>query len=106
VRTTPNSDKAKQFFTIVHPFHPWRSRRFELIECRRRWGHWRVYYLNENGQLAYFPASWTDAGPKDPFIEQAKGRALVRTEDLLKLAEIAAGICKVNSAKYVKQNRP
>ncbi len=106
MRTTPNSDKAKQFFTIVHPFHPWRGRRFELIECRRRWGHWRVYYLNENGQLAYFPASWTDAGPKDPFMEQAKGRALVRTEDLLKLVEIAAGICKVNCAAIVKQNRP
>jgi hypothetical protein len=106
VRTAPDPDKAKQFFTIIHPFHPWRGRRFELIECRRRWGHWRVYYLNENGQLAYFPASWTDAGPKDPFVEQAQGRAVARTEDLLKLVEITAGWCKGNSAVSVKQNRP
>jgi len=106
VRTAPDPDQAKQFFTITHPFHPWRDRRFELIECRRRWGYWRVYYLNENGQLAYFPASWTDAGPKDPFVEQAQGRAVARTEDLLKLAEVMAGCCKGKSTASVKPIRP
>ena len=47
-----------------------------------------MFYLTENGQLAYFPATWTDAGPKDPFVEQAQGRAITRTEDLLRLAEM------------------
>jgi hypothetical protein len=99
VRTAPSPDQREAFFTITHPFHPWHGRRFELIERRRRWGQWRVYYLNERGHLAYFPASWTDAGPKDPFIEQARGRALCRVEDLLALVKMASG-----SVKEIKPN--
>ncbi|MBM4393290.1 MAG: hypothetical protein FJ090_19370, partial [Deltaproteobacteria bacterium] len=38
MRTAPRSDKAKQYFTVIHPFHPWLGRRFELIDRRRRWG--------------------------------------------------------------------
>ena len=94
MRTAPDANHAKQFFTVTHPFHPWRGRRFELINCERRWGQWRVFYVNEEGSLAYLPASWTDAGPKDPFVEQAHGRAVARLEDLLKLAEMVSGKCK------------
>ncbi|MGP8235270.1 MAG: DUF5372 family protein, partial [Limisphaerales bacterium] len=36
-RTAPDASQAKQFFTVTHPFHPWRGQRFELIDCRRRW---------------------------------------------------------------------
>ena len=50
--------------------------------------------MNEEGSLAYLPASWTDAGTKDPFVEQARGRAVARLEDLLKLAEMASERCK------------
>jgi hypothetical protein len=50
-----------------------------------------VYYLNPKGHLAYFPASWTDAGPKDPFVEQAQGRAIARVEDLLELVKMTGG---------------
>ena len=91
MRTAPDANHAKQFFTVTHPFHPWRGRRFELINCERRWGQWRVFYVNEEGSLAYLPASWTDASPKDPFVEQARGRAVARLEDLLKLAEMVSG---------------
>jgi hypothetical protein len=61
-----------------------------LIDCQRRWGQWRVYYLTEGGHQAFLPASWTDVGPKDPFVEQAQGRAIARVEDLLELAKIAS----------------
>jgi hypothetical protein len=94
VRTAPHSDKAKQFCTIIHPFHPWRGRRFELIDLQRRWGQWRVYYLAEGGHTAYLPASWTDIGPRDPFVEQAHGRAITRVEDLLELVKIAQATVK------------
>jgi len=90
-RTAPDANHAKQFFTVTHPFHPWRGRRFELIDCECRWGQWRVFYVNEEGSLAYLPASWTDASAKDPFVEQARGRAVARLEDLLKLAEMVSG---------------
>jgi len=92
--TAPDATNEKQYFTVTHPFHPWRGRRFELINCERRWGQWRVFYFNEQGGLAYLPASWTDAGPTDPFVEQAKGQAIARLDDLLKLAQLASGRCK------------
>ena len=58
VRIAHNAKHAKQFFTVTHRFHPWRGRRFELINCERRWGQWRVFYVNEEGSLASLPASW------------------------------------------------
>jgi len=97
-RTAPHADKEKQFFTITHPFHPKKGQRFELIDCQRRWGQWRVYHFTEDGQQAFLPASWTDAGPGDPFVEQSQGRAIARVEDLLELAKLTAG--------SVKQNKP
>lgn len=75
---------------MTHPFHPWRGRRFELADCQRRWGQWRVYYIGEDGQIGYLPASWTDVGPADPFVEQAQGRAIARLEDLLELTKLTA----------------
>jgi len=94
VRTAPKADEQKRFFTVTHPFHPWRGRRFELIDLRPRWGQWRVYYLAAEGYVAYLPASWTDAGAPDPFLEQAQGRSIARMEDLLALAKMARKECK------------
>jgi len=50
-----------------------------------------VYYVTEQGYTAYLPASWTDAGPRDPFVEQAQGRTIARVEDLLDLAKMSGG---------------
>jgi hypothetical protein len=86
--TAPGGTQPKEYFTVTHPFHPWRGRRLELIECQRQWGLWRVCYLTVQGHRAYFPASWTDVGPRDPFVEQARGRAVARTEDLLELTRL------------------
>ncbi len=40
------------------------------------------------------PAAWTDCGPKDPFVEQAQGRAVARVEDLLELVKMTASAVK------------
>jgi hypothetical protein len=79
---------------VTHPFHPWRGQQFELIDLRRRWGQWRVYYLTEQGHTAYLPASWTDAGHPDPFVEHAQGRAIARVEDLLELVKMTGSSVK------------
>ena len=50
-----------------------------------------MYFLTSDGNTAYLPAAWTDVGPKDPFVEQAQGRALARVEDLLELVKMASG---------------
>jgi hypothetical protein len=101
-RAALNANDAKQYFTVTHPFRPWRGRRFELIDQRRRWGQWRVYYVRENGCPSYLPASWTDVGPKDPFVEQAQGRAIARVEDLLQLRALITKL----STECVKEIKP
>lgn len=55
-------------------------------------------YLTAEGTMAFLPAAWTDAGPKDPFVETAHGRAVARVEDLLELAAL--------TGKSVKENTP
>jgi hypothetical protein len=56
-----------------------------------------VYYLTGEGLTAYLPAAWTDVGPRDPFVEQSRGRAIARVEDLLELAELSASAVKENT---------
>jgi hypothetical protein len=70
----------------------------ELIDCEQRWGQWRVYYVTAEQVTRYLPASWTDVGPKDPFVEQAHGRAIARVTDLLELAKLMD--------RGVKENTP
>jgi hypothetical protein len=53
-----------------------------------------LYFVTTEGHTAYLPASWTDAGPLDPFIEQAQGRAIARVEDLLELAKMTSAPVK------------
>jgi hypothetical protein len=33
-----------------------------------------VFYYTENGQMAYFPSAWTDAGQADPFVVLTVGQ--------------------------------
>lgn len=56
-----------------------------------------MYYLNAEGVIAYLPAAWTDVGPKDPFVEQARGRAIARVEDLLQLTKMVVDCVKQNT---------
>ena len=53
-----------------------------------------MYYIAENGDRSYLPASWTDVRGPDPFVEQARGRAIARVEDLLALAKMTGKECK------------
>jgi hypothetical protein len=68
-----------------------------LVDCRQQWGQWRVYYLTKSGRRAFFPASWTDLGPHDSFVEQARGRAIARVDDLLELTKLISA--SVNEIK-------
>jgi hypothetical protein len=72
------------------------------LDCRQCWGEWRVFYYTEEGQLAYFPAAWTDAGPVDPFVVLSAGRAVARVEDLLRLIELIEDL----TAGRVKEIEP
>jgi Family of unknown function (DUF5372) len=101
-RTTPHAEDSKKYFRVTHPFHPWYGQRFEFVDCRRCWGEWRVFYYTENGQMAYFPSAWTDAGQADPFVVLSRGRAVVRFEDLLRLVKLIEDL----KQRIVKEIRP
>ena len=86
--TAPCAQQRTGYFTVTHPFHPWRGRRLEMVDCQRQCGQWRVYYLSQSGRRACLPAAWTDWGAPDPFVEQSRGRAIARVPDLLELAQL------------------
>jgi hypothetical protein len=73
---------------VTHPFHPWFGRQLEFVDWRLCWGEWWVFYYTEDGQVAYFPSAWTDAGQADPFVALSAGRAISRFEDLLRLVKL------------------
>src|SRR5947209_17989817 len=47
----PLSGEARTF-RVTHPFHPFRGRAFQLVDCRQTWGEDRVYFHDDSGQLA------------------------------------------------------
>ena len=53
-----------------------------------------MYYRNSKGVIAFMRAGWTDGGPKDPFVELARGQAIARIEDLLALSKMTVGDVK------------
>jgi hypothetical protein len=62
-----------------------------------------VFYYTADGQVAYFPAAWTDAGQVDPFVVLSGGRAVGRFEDLLRLAQLIQDR-KGGTVKEIKPN--
>jgi hypothetical protein len=65
-----------------------------------------VYYLSDDGNSAFMPASWTDIGPKGPFVEQSQGRAVARVEDLLELIKLAEKSVKAIKPQNVNAIEP
>jgi hypothetical protein len=59
--------------------------RLELTDIKHAWGELRVFYYGHNNLIQSMPASWTDAIPPDPFVEEAQGKAFFRIVDLVEL---------------------
>jgi hypothetical protein len=79
-------------FCVTHPFHPLLDREFEIAERRINWGVDWVYFHGAEGQLLALRVSWTDLATPDPFVIIAQGRALMRTSDLLRLADMTSDL--------------
>jgi len=62
------------------------------VTVRNNWGEDRVYYHDEQGQLACVPAGWTDVVPPDPAVAISDGRSAFCLEDLLELARLVAAL--------------
>jgi hypothetical protein len=99
---------------VTHPFHPLSGREFELVTYKKAWGEDRVYFRDRKGRLHHMPVGWTSVEVPDPFRTLAAGKCRFRTEDLLRLADIVAGLLtpgrlrerKGKDAAYVRTNTP
>ncbi len=85
--TTADPKDASGWFTIIHPFHPLRGTRYELLERRKTWSTDRVFYFDSEGTQRSFATNLTDVVPPDAFLEASAGRAPFRLADLLELRE-------------------
>jgi hypothetical protein len=72
-------------FVVTHPFHPQKGCEFRLVTYRHNWGEDRVYFHDDQGVLSSFPASWTSFAARDPFLEAAEGKCILRFVDLIEL---------------------
>ncbi len=86
---------------MTHPFHPLHGKQYELLHCRNNWGEYRVYFLDEAGQMASLCASWTDVDPPEPFVDQSNGRAVSTPDCLLQLCRLRDELLK----SPVKKNK-
>lgn len=73
---------------MTHPFHPLFGREFALVTYRLNWGEERVYFHDNDGDLAAIPASFTDVLPPDPFVVLAAERSPFRFGELLELVQL------------------
>ena len=86
--TTPHGEHAGTSFQVIHPHHPLRGQKFQLVTYRNNWGEDRVYFHDAEGRLSSIPASWTTVVAEDPFVAVACGRCAFRFQDLLKVTEL------------------
>ena len=81
-------EAPERSFRVTHPFHPLHGREFTLVAYRHSWGLDRVYFYDDNGQLACLSACWTSVSPPDPFVALSAGRSAFRAVDLLELVRL------------------
>lgn len=62
-----------------------------------------MFYYTADMEMASLPASWTDVGEVDPFVELSQGRALGRVQELLRLARLV-GDLKTGAVNKIKPN--
>jgi hypothetical protein len=90
--TTPIRDIQESTFQVIHPFHPFYECEFQLVNYTFCWGESRVYFYSDDDRLCSMPATWTNIGAKDVFVELSAGRSVFRVEDLLNLVTLLEGI--------------
>jgi hypothetical protein len=92
-RTARAASRLRARFRITHPFHPLYPGEYDILEFRRDWGHELVAFHDEQGKVVTIPIRWTDLAIEcDPFIAMSAGRSHFRVQELLRLAELVAGL--------------
>ena len=69
---------------VTHPFHPLRGRKLEIVALEGQ----QVRCREGEAGYRYLPRAWTDLAPPDAFLTASAGRALLRPDKLLELADL------------------
>ena len=89
--STENADSSSpslQFVRVTHPFHPLFERQLACVGKRyNRYGE-RLLLQDDGATVWSVPPQWTDLVGPDPEIVIGRGRALLRTVDLMELASL------------------
>ena len=76
-----------QFVRVTHPFHPLFGRQLPCVGKRyNRYGE-RLLLQDDGATVWSVPPQWTDLVGPDLEVVIARGRALLRTVDLMELAQ-------------------
>jgi hypothetical protein len=75
---------------------------FDLVMRGQNWHEDRAWFHDRAGRLRSMPADWTSLVAEDPFNVVAAGRAALRLQELLDLAELLAALGSSRAA--VKKN--
>jgi Family of unknown function (DUF5372) len=74
-------------FEIVHPFHPDRCIRLEVLQTQLSGGERWLWYAGGDGKLRRVKESFTDRAALNGFVLAAAGRCAFRLRDLVGVAE-------------------
>src|SRR3984893_9057347 len=83
IENADSSGVARQFVRVTHPFHPLFGRQLPCVGKRyNRYGE-RLLLQHDGATVWSVPPQWTDLVGPDPEIVIGRGRALLRTVDLM-----------------------
>ena len=83
---------------VDHPFHPLCGRELPCVGRRYNRYGCRLLLQDEEGAVWSVPPRWTDSFPPSAALILGAGRALLRVEDALALAELVAPISSTAGA--------
>ena len=90
--TAPERVESGVEFIVTHPFHPLAGRTFHMVSHDFGWGKDRVVFYLRKNHLRTIPLSYTSLGPKDPFVEMARGKSPLHVRDLLELSTLVRSL--------------
>jgi hypothetical protein len=75
-------------FEIIHPFHPDRGRRLQVLHTRVDQGGRWLWYTDREGRPCQVKECFTDRAEPEAFQRQAAGRCAFAFLDLVRLSAV------------------
>jgi hypothetical protein len=86
--TAPSCDSnGRSEFEIIHPFHPDRGVRLQVVQRRIDGGVGWLWYVDRDGRSRRVKESFTDRAEPDAFACQAAGHCAFSLRDLVRLVD-------------------